>query len=770
MQDGELFGSPGPPDTHKSIKLSLDKLLLDNKKNQTYPIIFDAVKRMNEITLHTYQLLRLYILHQYHRRLNIPEIDKKFIKTCFKVVLKNSAGPINKHENYGKINTFFKRKYVPLIEKIDESYDSKKYFEKLEAIKFNGLNLSQIISYQSTDMVTNINNNIQINFTKYLKRFITRSILKEVYNYTGNHDVIVIYNELLKNKEITDQKKMEYKKIIYRLHKDDKKMYKIASTNAYSIMDSILDGKYTCLPIFNNWIKRYRSKILPKFKHSYEDELKHNPQIFLKHMIYMNRKLEKNGYGLYQFFPIRRSFIPKYITLDTKALIELFTEKNKNKYLSDIEGCKEHIWSSIINRKHNIFKPTKEIPSDYIFNYMIATDGVSVSVIMVHKDQYQKDLQQKLNKKNGKLKMVGMTPEEKEIYKKKRDEDNLLKKNLMREEKDKIRQANKQKTLEFKKSLKGLSVKERKEKQEERKKYLLSQKKVTGLPHVEFPYIDENLSEEQIAYINSCKKVYVDPGKIRLLTMVDDENKYLKYNNKEHVYKTKRLQYQSELNKHKMKHGITEIENELSKVNSFTCSYSKFKEYIKLKTKVYNELSQKYADLKFRKYRWYGFINRRRTEDNLLNTISKKYGNNKNIILIMGDWRSSETMRGTISTPNIRLKRKLAQRFKVFNLDEFRTSCLSYKTEDYCNNLKIIDENGITRKIHSVLTYKMENNRYGCINRDKNAVNNMKKIVDSYLLQKERPLRYRRGYELKDANLCKKDVNTSKSLPRQLAS
>lgn len=34
-----------------------------------------------------------------------------------------------------------------------------------------------------------------------------------------------------------------------------------------------------------------------------------------------------------------------------------------------------------------------------------------------------------------------------------------------------------------------------------------------------------------------------------------------------------------------------------------------------------------------------------------------------------------------MSTPNIGLKRKLAEYITVYNLDEFRTSCLNYKTE-----------------------------------------------------------------------------------------
>ena len=88
--------------------------------------------------------------------------------------------------------------------------------------------------------------------------------------------------------------------------------------------------------------------------------------------------------------------------------------------------------------------------------------------------------------------------------------------------------------------------------------------------------------------------------------------------------------------------------------------------------------------------------------------------------------------------------------FKVYNIDEYNTSKLHHKTEEECGNLYHIDNNKDKnkrekRKIHAVLTYKMENNKSGCINRDENAVNNMIKIVKSQIEKKERPLKYRRG-------------------------
>ena len=49
----------------------------------------------------------------------------------------------------------------------------------------------------------------------------------------------------------------------------------------------------------------------------------------------------------------------------------------------------------------------------------------------------------------------------------------------------------------------------------------------------------------------------------------------------------------------------------------------------------------------------------------------------------------------------------------------------------------------------------MENGQIGCINRDENAVNNMIKIVNHYLVKKERLLKYRRDYDLEKGLLTK---------------
>jgi hypothetical protein len=56
----------------------------------------------------------------------------------------------------------------------------------------------------------------------------------------------------------------------------------------------------------------------------------------------------------------------------------------------------------------------------------------------------------------------------------------------------------------------------------------------------------------------------------------------------------------------------------------------------------------------------------------------------------------------------------------------------------------------------------MENKRTGCINRDKNSVNNMAKITNHFLEYKEIPERYRRGIDLD-----KKETKSKRSKRQQ---
>jgi hypothetical protein len=114
------------------------------------------------------------------------------------------------------------------------------------------------------------------------------------------------------------------------------------------------------------------------------------------------------------------------------------------------------------------------------------------------------------------------------------------------------------------------------------------------------------------------------------------------------------------------------------------------------------------------------------------------------------------------------LKRILKRRFQVYLIDEFRTSCLHHKTEGYTEHLSYKDKKGKSRELHAVLTAKLKKTRLGCINRDRNACKNMRKIFLHYLRflkgeeKESRPCRYQRGVKLDEITKeTNQDVSSS---------
>ena len=642
-----MYKKVKPPDKYRCIKLPIHKIIKSDLPIDVLERINDAVSRTNTITTNSYFLLRLWVLQKYHNNQEIPIITEDTIRMSMKSLVKASAGPKPKGNNLALLQEF---------QNIGNSIFTL----------HDGKNLSAILDYYATTMITAIENNIKMHFIDYIKRFVN--------SYFKN-----IYQNKLQNKE--------FKKQFY------KELQQVKN-------DIINDAEIlTCDEKYHNWLNDNRYKIVPKnYDTSYFYDIKVNPQKYLKHMIFMNLQLEEANTKMFQFFPLQTHLIPRHIQIDTKSIVELLIDSDKKQYFDNIETNKEKLWNTFFKLHHM---------NKYVFDYTIITDGYSVSLRFLHTDFVNEERIKKDKMKNGKKLMKGLTEEEKEIKK----QEKQVQQNKLKEENRKRRELQK------------------KEKKETKKEVL----------H-EFPYIDE-VSKDFL----DGKHLFIDPGKRSLLTMMDDDGNYFSYTNKQRIKETKRIKYSSLLKNYKDKQHITEIENTLSLFNSKTCDIEKFKEYIKEKLKVNDTIATLYQDEKFRQYKWYSYINTKRTEDNMLNNIENKYGND--IKIIIGDWSIGKQMRNFISTPNLSIKRKLNTRFEVYNIDEFRTSCLNYKTEELCNNLYLPDKRNIERKMHAILTFKMENKRKGCINRDKNGCKNIQKVFNHYIETGERPEKYKRDYK-----------------------
>ena len=86
------------------------------------------------------------------------------------------------------------------------------------------------------------------------------------------------------------------------------------------------------------------------------------------------------------------------------------------------------------------------------------------------------------------------------------------------------------------------------------------------------------------------------------------------------------------------------------------------------------------------------------------------------------------------------------------------------KQKDLCKNLYLPDNKGEDRKIHSILTYQMENNRKGCVNRDKNGCRNIQHIFNYYKKTRKRPLKYSREYKFERIDQPLKPYNKIKKV------
>jgi hypothetical protein len=458
---------------------------------------------------------------------------------------------------------------------------------------------------------------------------------------------------------------------------------------------------------------------------------------------------------LYIFYvPLRTEVTTKYCTIDTKTVVQLFMKKQQN-FLDNIELFKDYIWSEHFATKHKIFKL-----NNYSFDHTILTDGYCVSIRFIHNSYIEG------NQIRNECKKI------------KKEEIKKMCENLTKEEENKLREKIKVETENKKKELKSMKNLKQKEKlkaERERIKKLSVEEqqliKEEKNMKTEFPYIDK-LSKSSLKTLEDQNKVYIDPGKKSLMRSVGDNKTWFNYTNRQRVSETKRLKYAKLKENHKKKpitegetETITSIEKELNDYKSKSCDYDTFCLYIEKKTEVNKKLFSKYENKLFRKLRWFGFLNTKRSEANLLNKLKKIYG--EKAIMIIGDWNDSGRLK-YMSTLGVGLRRLLATEFKVYLIDEFRTSCLNNKTEERSENMYYTDKKGKIRKLHSVLMYKTSSGRLGCINRDRNAVLNMKKIVHHYINTGNRLERFSREIKIETKKSKKSKNNNNKSKEENL--
>jgi hypothetical protein len=312
----------------QTIKTTLKSILLN--RNEIQPEINNLVFVMNDLMIHSYQFIRLYVLHCYTKQLPLPVIDETFILYCIKA--------LGVRDNRGK-----KGADTDLLEKLEKFYTTE-YQPLLNHEKTNLKNTTFMLPYLATQIHTSLSNNAQEHFIQHFLRFINKTTT-----------------------EITEDKAtlFQFKKQVLELDEE---------TNE----------------IFSEWKQQHLPNIFPKdIKKSIHYDVKVRPFSYLKGMLYMNTVLENQESKLFQSLPLRNNIIPKHIILDTACLVSLFSpEKDKDgnktkkgELLKNIKDNQHDIWNGFLNLNHKVFNN-----KHYQFHHQIQTDGISCCLLFIRKD------------------------------------------------------------------------------------------------------------------------------------------------------------------------------------------------------------------------------------------------------------------------------------------------------------------------------------------------------------------------------------------------
>ena len=361
---------PDPPDKptganctqektpYRTIKTSLKSII---KNPEIHQKINDLVLRINPIVIDTYQFIRLYCLHLYHQQRLIPDLDSTFISYCMMAMGERDARGRQPLQTgvMKELNHFYETEFQPI-------FNHSKFDLKL---------LTYPLSYIQQTMETCLTVNVKEHFSKRLLRFINIFADKYYDEHVGS--------EVEHTEEYTKTKR----ETIWKLKK--------------AMMENKPDDVPVCL---RNWFIMYRPKLYPAtITKTIPYDCQVQPFRYIVHSIYMNqcyedynnmirvkmvdasptetKELNSQIIKLFQPLSLRSSCVPKYITLDTATLINLFAEKGtKGNLLKKVSENQEQVWMTHFKMNKKIFTS-----KDYVFNYTLQTDGVGVSLLFKHK-------------------------------------------------------------------------------------------------------------------------------------------------------------------------------------------------------------------------------------------------------------------------------------------------------------------------------------------------------------------------------------------------
>jgi len=567
-----------------------------------------------------------------------------------------------------------------------ENENIKKFYsDSYSKIKINKVSrdgLTNVLAYETDIIITCIENNIKNNFIRHFNKYI--NIVFDIKNKINN------ISDISKKKLLwSNLKNIKDDILSFTEYKSEEQYHDFIKEQQKYLFDKTLNDKNTSSILYD--VKSNPQKYIYTFY-----KILNKFELLNKNIIDNNKKIK-----LFSMLPLRTSLIPKHITIDSEILIQNFKKIIKNnlhKFPKEIHNI-EDLRLNFTNHQDILwdifFKINKKINKNYKFDYLLKTDNNACS-----------------------LQFAIKTEEKKQRFKK------GVNKKLNDKTKNKVVKGNKN-----------------------------------------VRYIDEVLKKNKFA-IKNKNIVCIDPNKGDLIysgTYKDNEFAYFRYTNNQRRKEKKTKKYNNIRNKILNESEVL-INNKKIPLKNYTTEKSKYKKqvvddketikYIKEMEKLDEILKEHYKKSLYRKLNMNSYINSQRSESRMIKNFKDKMGSEKDTVVIIGDNGLKDVvvkgLESTISKGIINMFIK--NKYETYIIDEFRTSqlcncCenklskfLDVKSKKPWTKNKIYKSNGILRCQSSTQLCNVIHNR------DKNAVKNMLKLVNNYVENGNRKLRYSREF------------------------
>lgn len=551
--------------------------------------------------------------------------------------------------------------------------------------------MSYILAYEAIDMEKNINVNIHQHFVQHLNKFV---------NVTFD---LKVKMEEIKKSNLSKEDKKTKRKELNKEFRDIK--------NDLITFSEILksDNKY------HEWIKEQRKNIYRK-KQSFDEDniyydLKSKTQDYLKSMIYIGKELEKISNR------IENERLEKDI-LESKTIEDFVKARENNKKYDRLRLF------NVLPLRTNIVPKNICIDTCSLIQNFLDDESTAEHLKNYKKNSNQKKLWERFFH---------------------------LDKRMFKKQKDKYTFHYMIKTDAISVSILFVRLNPNGTPMKKANKFCRSENDTKYIEKVEFT---EEMKKKKI--------VCADPGYSDLLYCgAKDENNNLqtfRYTQNQRRLETGKKKYMKIIDKENKKvkinkKTIKKIESELTEYTAKTNFYDKFKEYLIIKNKINSQLFEHYEKQYFRKFKLNRFINTQKSESKMINNFRNKFGSEKDVVFVIGDFDKTDHMKGLEPVICRRFRRLFRNAgYPVYLINEFRTSklcneCheelepflerLSHKPKDYKQG-KIITVNGLLNHSDSKLKCELIHNR------DKNAVQNMLNIVEEIKRTGKRPVKFTR--------------------------